>query len=74
MKVAAPSGKGIRANKIIREKVPAHEAGEGQKERGKAKRSLPGLGTHSRCLDSKQALVDDFMASYSEMRGCCRWR
>lgn len=61
--MGAPSGKGIRVNKIIRGKVPAHEAGEGQNERGRAKCSLPGLGTHSRCLDSKQALVDDFMAS-----------
>lgn len=61
--MGAPSGKGIRVNKIIREKVPAQKAGEGQNERGKAKCSLPGLGTHSRCLDSKQALVDDFMAS-----------
>lgn len=61
--MGAPSGKGIRVNKIIREKVPAHEAGEGQNERGRAKCSLPGLGTHSRCLDSKQALVDDFMTS-----------
>lgn len=56
-------GKSIWVNKIIREKVSAHEAGEGQIKRGKAKSSLAGLGTHSRCLDSKQALVDDFMAS-----------
>lgn len=61
--MGAPSGKGIRVNKIIRGKVSVREAGEGQKKRGKAKRSLAGLGTHSRCLDSKQALVDDFMAS-----------
>lgn len=61
--MGAPSGKSIWVNKAIREKVSAHEAGEGQNERGKAKCSLAGLGAHSRCLDNKQALVDDFMAS-----------
>jgi len=61
--MGAPAGKGICVNGIIRKKVSAYKAGEGWKKRSKAKCSFIAMGTHSRCLDSKQAAVDDFMAT-----------
>lgn len=61
--MGAPGGKDICVNKIIRKKVSAYKAGQGWNKRSKAKCRCTGMGTHSRCLDSKQAVVDDFMAA-----------
>lgn len=60
--MGALDGKGTRVNKIIRKEVSAYKAGEEWNKRRKAKCRFPEMGTHSRCLDSKQAIVDDFMA------------
>lgn len=62
-KAGALRGKCTCVNKIIRKKVSAYKAGEGQNKRSKAKCRFSGMGTHSKCLDGKQAIVDDFMAT-----------